>query len=104
MVAYCGYSGGEKEESVSYDVEPKEAPTREQRSGVSYFDELAKGLARGTLSRGRALKLVGASLVSILLVPLVPNVAEAAPTCPSSGSGCDASCRHTGGAGAFASS
>jgi hypothetical protein len=89
---------------VSYDVEPKEAPTREQRSGVSYFDELAKGLARGTLSRGRALKLVGASLVSTLLVPLVPNVAEAAPTCPSSGSGCDASCRHTGGAVAFASS
>jgi hypothetical protein len=31
------------------------------------FDELAKGLANGTLSRGRALRLVGASLLGVLL-------------------------------------
>jgi hypothetical protein len=36
--------------------------TREDR-GASSFDELAVGLSRGTLSRGKALRLMGAALV-----------------------------------------
>ena len=80
------------------DGEVREAPIQEEETTeASFFDDLARGLARGTLSRGRALKLVGASLVSTLLLPLVPSVAAAAPTCPSSGPGCTARCRHTGG-------
>jgi hypothetical protein len=44
------------------------AKSPEQRSveGEHDFDELAKGLARGTISRGRALKLVGAVVPTFL--------------------------------------
>ena len=66
------------------------------------FDELAKGLANGTLSRGRALKLLGASFVSTLLLPFAPSVAMAAnPKCPSGGPGCSARCKNTGGGTCF---
>ena len=88
-----------KEEMVHTEAEEaKGTPTQDRHPmGASYFDVLAKGLANGTLSRRRALKLLGASFVSTLLLPLVPGVAMAAPTCPSSGPGCSAFCRHTGG-------
>ena len=33
----------------------------------SSFDELAKGLASGTISRGRVLKMLGAALVGAML-------------------------------------
>src|SRR5436305_358545 len=56
-----------------------------------YFDELAKGLAKGTLSRGRALKLLGAGLISSVLVPLIPGIAGAAVIRCSS-TGCNFGC------------
>jgi hypothetical protein len=53
-----------------------------ERTGASSFDELAVGLSSGTLSRGKALKLVGAALVGGLLASL-PGIAQAAPeACP----------------------
>ena len=67
-----------KEESVpAEDREFREACAQEEATEESYFDQLAKGLASGTLSRGRALKLLGASVMSTVLVPLVPGMAEA---------------------------
>jgi hypothetical protein len=50
------------------------SPEARERS----FDELASGLASGTLSRGKALRLMGAALVGGLLA-FTPKVAEAAP-------------------------
>jgi hypothetical protein len=41
------------------------------------FDELAKGLSNGTLSRGKALKLLGATLFGSVLMPLFPEQAQA---------------------------
>jgi hypothetical protein len=53
------------------------SPEARERS----FDELATGLASGSLSRGRALRLMGAALVGGLLA-FTPKVAEAAlPKC-----------------------
>jgi hypothetical protein len=44
------------------------------------FDELAKGLAGGTVSRRKALRLMGAALVGGALAS-IPGVASAKPTC-----------------------
>ena len=41
------------------------------------FDEVAKGLAAGTISRGRALKLTGSALLGGGLLALFPGVAGA---------------------------
>ena len=41
------------------------------------FDELARGMAEGTISRGRALKLVAAALVNFGSLGLLGGVAEA---------------------------
>ncbi len=43
-----------------------------------HLDELAKGLASGTVSRGTAIKLLGAALGGAALA-LVPGVASASP-------------------------
>jgi hypothetical protein len=51
--------------------------TREDR-GASSFDELAVGLSSGTLSRSKALKLMGAALVGGALAS-IPGVAWAKP-------------------------
>jgi hypothetical protein len=62
--------------------------TREDR-GASSFDELASGLASGTLSRGRALRLMGAALVGGTLTSL--GIGEAAadpPGCKRAGKRC----------------
>ncbi len=40
------------------------------------FDELAKGLAAGTVSRGKALRLMGAALVGGVLASLPGNAAH----------------------------
>lgn len=56
------------------------------------FDELARGLASGAISRRRALKLFGATILGAALLPLFPGVAEAEPRCPKSGVGCYAIC------------
>src|SRR5918993_5331351 len=52
------------------------------------LDELSKGLASGTLSRGKALRLMGAALVGGALAS-IPGVALAVvPPCPSGTSIC----------------
>jgi hypothetical protein len=42
-----------------------------------FFDDIAKGLGNGSVSRGRALKLVGGAALGAVLIPLLPNQAEA---------------------------
>ena len=42
-----------------------------------FFDELAKGLDEGTITRRRALKLVGAAALGTALMPVLPKQAEA---------------------------
>ena len=48
-----------------------------QETRASSFDELAKGLASGTISRRKALRLMGAALFGAALVPLLPEQAQA---------------------------
>jgi hypothetical protein len=47
-----------------------------------YFDELASGLASGSLTRGKALRLMGAALVGGRLASLSMGEAAAAPCRP----------------------
>lgn len=59
------------------------------------FDDLAKGVASGTITRGRALKLAGAAILGGgLLSTFFSQEAEAGgrPKCPDSGPGCRAQC------------
>ncbi len=56
---------------------PTEGLPREPLSEEHSFDELATGLAEGTLTRARALKLVGAALLGGVLSGALPGVAEA---------------------------
>jgi hypothetical protein len=49
------------------------------------FDELARGVANGTITRRRALKLFGATVVASLLPA---GAAQAAPRCREEGEGC----------------
>lgn len=55
-----------------YEIRPPEELV-EERS----FDELAKGLATGAVSRRKALKLMGASIFGSMLIGLVPGAAGA---------------------------
>jgi hypothetical protein len=48
-----------------------------QKRIVDGFDEVAKGLADGTISRGRALKLTGSALLGGGLLAMFPGVAGA---------------------------
>ena len=48
---------------------------------VDGLDEVAKGLAGGTISRRRALKMTGAALLGAALVPFSSAPAEAAGRC-----------------------
>jgi hypothetical protein len=52
-----------------------------KEAGERSFDELASGLASGTLSRGKALRLMGAALVGGVLAS-IPGMAGAKPKCP----------------------
>ena len=45
------------------------------------FDELAKGMASGNISRSRALKMAGAAILGAVLVPFSPAPAEARNPC-----------------------
>ena len=45
--------------------------------GEQFFDDLARGLDDGTISRGRALKLFGAAALGTALMPVLPKHAEA---------------------------
>jgi hypothetical protein len=42
-----------------------------------FFDGLGKGLANGSISRGRALRLVGAALLGLAVLPSTPLEAQA---------------------------
>jgi hypothetical protein len=57
----------------------------------SSFDELAKRLASGEVSRGRALKMMGAALVGGTLAS-IPGMAFAANPCPSPRIKCRGQC------------
>jgi hypothetical protein len=61
------------------------------------FDELVKGVASGTISRRRALKLVGSAILGAGFLGTIPGVAEArTPKCRSGGgTGCTTPCRNT---------
>jgi hypothetical protein len=52
------------------------------------FDELSRGLANGTLSRGKALRLMGAALVGGALGSVGIGEAAAAPRCKRAGKKC----------------
>ena len=45
--------------------------------GEQFFDDLARGLDEGTISRRRALKLVGGAALGVALMPVLPKQAEA---------------------------
>jgi hypothetical protein len=64
---------------------PTEGCTEElsvaQKRIIYGFDEAAKGLAAGTISRSRAVKLAGAALLAPVLVPFLAAPAEAANPC-----------------------
>jgi hypothetical protein len=57
----------------------------------SSFDDLAKGMASGTLSRRKALRMLGAALVGGTLAS-IPGVALAANPCPSPRIKCRGQC------------
>lgn len=96
-------SNGDGELRSSREEEPL---WEEELTGGGYsLDELAKGMASGTISRGRALKLVGGAFLGGALSFLsFTDVAEArlrrrrrrrGARCPASGSGCDVRCVNT---------
>src|SRR5919199_113537 len=70
----------------------REVLTRKRTTGETSFDELAKGLASGTITRGQALKLAGAAILGTTLASLLPRLAFAQSGCPEDlepcGSGC----------------
>ena len=60
------------------------------------FDDVASGLASGTITRRRALKLVGAALLGVAGLGAATREAEAAPTCPAdTRPGCVVACTNT---------
>jgi hypothetical protein len=86
--------------------------TRVDETGANSFDELARGLADGTISRRRALKLVGGAILGAGTLALFPGVSGAQDVtestaqdvtesaigdCPSNPNFCQSKCRNTGG-------
>ncbi len=55
----------------------EEVPHPADVSGEYSFDELAKGMAQGTITRGRMLKLAGVALLGGILSVAFPGVAQA---------------------------
>ena len=53
------------------------AAGKEASEGSSYFDDLATGLADGSISRRQALKGIGAGALAFAIGPLFPEQAEA---------------------------
>jgi hypothetical protein len=76
------------------DNEVRVASTREDETEEYSFDALAKGLASGTISRRKALKLAGAAILGGGVLALFPQPAEAAE-CGNS-AGCGLRCKNTG--------
>lgn len=54
-----------------------EVPAQADTTQVYSFDELARGLADGTITRGRMLKLISAAVMGSVLTVLFPGVAVA---------------------------
>ena len=52
-------------------------PSWEEPEEEHFFDDLASGLASGTIPRGRALKLLGAALLGMAALPFSPVEAQA---------------------------
>lgn len=64
--------------SSSEDHQNRAVPESEEPAVEGHsFDDLARMMADGTISRSRALKLVGATLLGAMLSSLSPGVAEA---------------------------
>jgi hypothetical protein len=68
--------------------------TREDTTEEFSFDELAKGLASGKISRGRALKLVGAAILGGGVLAFGPTREAEAAECGSD-AGCNNQCNNT---------
>jgi hypothetical protein len=68
----------------------REAPTRHELRQEASFDALARGLASGTISRRRALRLLGAALAGAMMAS-IPGVAWAKP-CKAGNSQCGTKC------------
>lgn len=65
------------------DGDLKQALDQEHSTGGYSFDELAKGIASGTISRGQALKLLGGAILGALFASIaISKMAQAA------GNGC----------------
>ena len=66
--------------------------TRRGMTGQDSFDELAKGLANGTITRVQALKFVGTAILGAILIPL-PRLAFAQEDgCPPASNPCGDIC------------
>ena len=75
------------------DKEFRVVSTREDTTEEYSFDALAKGMASGTISRRKALKLAGAAILGGGALTLFPRPAEAAEC--GSRAGCRRECRNT---------
>ena len=67
---------------------PREVHDQEDIAEEHSFDELARGLASGTVSRSKMLRLLGGVLVGGV-VASIPGLAWAQPNCPSGYTLCD---------------
>jgi hypothetical protein len=76
---FCVYFGNIGKRSVAMSAEdpPLDLNDPENATEKHSLDELAKGLARGDISRGRALKLLGAAVLGFGSLGLLGGVAEA---------------------------
>jgi hypothetical protein len=63
---------------MAIEDQPREDHDQEDMTEEHSFDELAKGLADGTISRRRALKMLAGALFGGSLLALIPGAAEAA--------------------------
>ncbi len=78
------------------DKEVRTVSTREDTTEEYSFDALAKGLARGTISRRKALKLMGTAILGAGVLTAIPARPAEADECGSR-AGCDRRCRNRRG-------
>lgn len=84
------------------DKELRVVSTREDATEEYSFDALAKGLASGTISRRKALKLMGTAILGAGVLTVFStgeadaDVEAADVECPDSRVGCNTRCRETG--------
>lgn len=77
------------------DKEFRVVSVHEEATEEYSFDALAKGLASGTISRRKALKLAGSAILGAGVLAFFPGAATAAEgaRCPSGDTGCNVECR-----------